>query len=73
MEYLEAEHWIFLFVLAIVLYVVWLMFGDKCPKCGGTHAMKRTGRRKGDFESGIEEWKCKHCGHLKWKDEPSEG
>ncbi len=69
MENFEVEHWIFLFFLAIVLFVVWLMFGNKCPKCGRTHAMKTTGH----FERGLYELQCKYCGHCIWKKVSSRG
>ncbi len=81
MENFEAEHWIFMFmfILAIVLFVVWSMFGDKCPKCGRMHAMKTTGQKEKKetkgffFERDLYELQCKYCGHCIWKKDYSGG
>ncbi len=65
---------VFLAIFVGILFV-WLFFRGKCPKCGRTHAIKKTGREgreKGFFQSDKEEWKCKYCGHLFWKSKPAD-
>ena len=61
---------IIIIILAIFGYTLyWAFFGDQCPKCKRTHAMKRTGRIK---DSGDRyELECFQCGHRVWKQESS--
>ncbi len=56
--------------------VHWHFFGEKCPACGRTHAIDKTGFEKGGagfLVIGQEEWRCKYCGHRMWKIKVFEG
>jgi len=43
-------------------------FGKRCSNCGKRRAMEQTGvvEKNGVLDPGMEEWKCKYCGHNKW-------
>ena len=57
----------FISVGAVVAVVEW--FGRRCPKCGRSWSLRKTGaRERGDWlKSDRYEWKCKHCDHTTWK------
>ncbi len=64
------------FVAGIVILVIVLLSklipDAKCPKCRKNQAMKKTGQRRKESDyvlsSTYIEWKCTHCGHLKWEE-----
>ena len=64
------------FVILVVVGITHhLLNARDCPRCEMSQSLVKTGKRKGKGPWGIlagtQEWKCKHCGHLLWKDEPT--
>ena len=63
------------FVVALLVFVVVIIFNlipdAQCPKCRRNQAMEKTGKRNKDSDYVLSstniEWKCKHCGHVKWE------
>ena len=66
------------FVVLGFLVVLAFILRNKCPNCDRRRAMKTTGRTLtatnrtiwGSTSSYIkeEEWQCKYCGHVMWKE-----
>lgn len=61
--------------LLVILVILGLSFGNRCPTCGQRRALGKTGKREkgGLFKAGRVEWKCKSCGYCLWKNEQSGG
>ena len=61
--------------IVILVYILALVFGRRCPQCERLNALRKTGakRREGSFLFGerYEEWLCQYCDHRVWKEIPT--
>ena len=64
----ESKVILLVLVLSVPLAIIISIFYYRCPHCGRLFALKRTKEKKGFWLFGQEMWKCKYCGHTKWKD-----
>ena len=59
------------FIIVVAVVGVLEYFGRRCPKCGRSWSLRKTGaREKGDWtglKSDRYAWKCKHCDHTTWR------
>ena len=69
----------FILIVVVIGFLLHEYFvGERCPQCKKKHAMSKTGKseKQVSFFMGkqrTEEWKCRFCGHTKWKPDVSEG
>ncbi len=63
--------WIFI-IIVVAVVVVLEYFIRRCPKCGRSWSLRKTGaREKGDWlKSDRYALKCKHCDHTMWRRPP---
>ena len=60
--------------LFALFFVLQMVFAGQCPVCKKRHAMKQTGRTRGEERYGIfvrnfYEERCQYCDHRDWKKE----
>jgi uncharacterized protein with PIN domain len=58
-----------LVALAVMVAFTWFIFrsGSRCPSCGKRHALEPTWEKN---DRGDEQWRCRNCGHISWKEDP---
>ena len=68
-----GEIWVIaLLIFAFILILRWMILSNNCPKCNRVQAMYRTDKKRWvegflGVEEQQEEWACKHCHALNWK------
>ena len=58
-----------LMALVFTMFVYAAAIGYKCPRCGKSRALEKTGSKKKEGkEVVLEEWECKYCEFTIWQD-----
>jgi len=58
-----------LVALVVMGGFTWFIFrsGSRCSACGKRHALEPTWEKN---DRGDEQWRCRHCGNISWKEDP---
>lgn len=64
----DSSVWIWVSIFIVMFFAVAIWWSYRCPTCGKSWALSRTGETVGSFFRGKEdEYICRYCGYQKWQ------